>query len=115
MNINTKSVMNLPLEALQKIFIETLEAINKAQPGTQTRVFGPPRTSARIQARYQACESKFLKTASGDVTALDLLEGVHKDTFRYTDILVVAPRLVKDGIIEESRHGRKATWHLKTI
>ena len=113
MNINiTKSIMNLPLETLQTILIGTIDAINKAQPGPRVRVFGPPRTSARIQARYQACESKFLKMASGDVTALELLDGVHPDIFRYTDILVVAPRLRADGIIQESRKGRKATWHL---
>jgi len=36
------------------------------------------------------------------------------DRFLYTDILLVARTLLEAGTIQESRKGRKATWHLTT-
>ena len=49
----------------------------------------------------------------GGVTAKALLEAGN-GTFVYTDILLVARNLMESGTIQESRHGRKATWNLTT-
>ena len=114
MNINTKSVMNLPLEALQKIFIETLEAINKAQPGPRTLVLGPPGTTPKVQARLEACAPKFLEMAANGVTSKALTKNVDPDTFRYTDVILVAKHLIEAGLIEKPPEGRNPTWHLVT-
>jgi hypothetical protein len=51
-----------------------------------------------------------VQMASSGVTAKDLLTAGNGQ-FVYTDILLVARNLIAEGVITESRHGRKATWH----
>jgi hypothetical protein len=47
------------------------------------------------------------------VNAKELLSA-GKDSYVYTDILLVARNLTEAGLIQESRKGRKATWNLTT-
>ena len=50
-----------------------------------------------------------VQMASSGVTAKELLEA-GGGQFVYTDILLVARNLIAEGVITESRKGRKATW-----
>jgi len=71
---------------------------------------------ARQGAGKEACKEAILALAGveGGVNAKDLL-AVAGDRFVYTDILLVARELIEAGLIQESRKGRKATWHLTTV
>jgi hypothetical protein len=63
----------------------------------------------------EACREALLALSGvdGGVNAKDLLV-IAGDRFLYTDILLVARTLLEAGTIQESRKGRKATWHLTT-
>jgi hypothetical protein len=76
---------------------------------------GPRGPTAKVAPRLEACRSKFLEMAGGPsgVTAKALLEASNGE-FIYTDILLVARNLMEAGVIQDSRHGRKATWNLTT-
>ena len=79
------------------------------------KVGGPRGPTAKVQPRLEACREALLAlaTVEGGVNAKDLL-AVAGDRFLYTDILLVARTLLEGGLIQESRKGRKATWHLTT-
>ena len=79
------------------------------------KVSGPRGPTAKVIPRQGACREAILALAGveGGVNAKDLL-AVAGDRFVYTDILLVARNLLETGLIQESRKGRKATWHLTT-
>ena len=79
------------------------------------KVVGPRGPTAKVQPRLEACREALLALsgAPGGVNAKDLLAQAG-DRFLYTDILLVARTLLEAGTIQESRKGRKATWHLTT-
>ena len=80
------------------------------------KVGGPRGPTAKVQPRLEACREALLAlaTVEGGVNAKDLLV-IAGDRFLYTDILLVARTLLEAGTIQESRKGRKATWHLTTV
>ena len=80
------------------------------------KVGGPRGPTAKVQPRLEACREALLAKAGmdGGVNAKDLLEDAG-DRFLYTDILLVARSLIEAGLIQDSRKGRKATWHLTTV
>ena len=80
------------------------------------KVGGPRGPTAKVQPRLEACREALLALAGveGGVNAKDLLV-IAGDRFLYTDILLVARTLIEAGTIQESRKGRKATWHLTTV
>ena len=82
----------------------------------EAKVGGPRGPTAKVQPRLEACREALLALAGveGGVNAKDLL-AVAGDRFLYTDILLVARTLLEAGTIQESRKGRKATWHLTTV
>jgi hypothetical protein len=85
------------------------------QPPATKASTGPRGPTAKVAPRLEACRAKFLEMAGGEggVTAKALLEASN-GTFIYTDILLVAKELLASGAIQDSRHGRKATWNLTT-
>ena len=80
------------------------------------KVVGPRGPTAKVQPRLEACREALLALSGveGGVNAKDLLAQAG-DRFLYTDILLVARILLEAGTIQESRKGRKATWHLTTV
>ena len=78
-----------------------------------TKVSGPRGPTAKVQPRLELCKAKFLEMAAKGATAKDLLEASGGE-YLYTDILLVARSLIEAGLIQDSRKGRKATWHLTT-
>ena len=84
-------------------------------PANEAKVVGPRGPTAKVIPRQGACREALLTLAAaeGGVNAKDLL-GVAGDRFVYTDILLIARELLEAGLIQESRKGRKATWHLTT-
>ena len=84
-------------------------------PANEAKVVGPRGPTAKVIPRQGACREAILNlaTVEGGVNAKDLL-GVAEGRFVYTDILLVARELLEAGLIQESRKGRKATWHLTT-
>jgi len=79
------------------------------------KISGPRGPTAKVQPRLEACREALLALSGvdGGVNAKDLLV-IAGDRFLYTDILLVARILLEAGTIQESRKGRKATWHLTT-
>ena len=79
------------------------------------KISGPRGPTAKVQPRLEACREALLALSGGEggVNAKDLLV-IAGDRFLYTDILLVARTLLEAGTIQESRKGRKATWHLTT-
>jgi len=79
------------------------------------KISGPRGPTAKVQPRLEACREALLALSGveGGVNAKDLLV-IAGDRFLYTDILLVARTLLEAGTIQESRKGRKATWHLTT-
>ena len=82
----------------------------------EAKVSGPRGPTAKVIPRQGACREALLALAGaeGGVNAKDLLV-IAGDRFVYTDILLVARELTEAGLIQESRKGRKATWHLTTV
>jgi len=80
------------------------------------KISGPRGPTAKVQPRLEACREALLALSGvdGGVNAKDLLV-IAGDRFLYTDILLVARTLLEAGTIQESRKGRKATWHLTTV
>ena len=117
MDITTTTIPTMSLEALQATLLGLLEGNLKVKDGTvvahEKVPTGPRGPTAKVQPRLEACRSDFLRMAANGATAKDLL-GQAGDRFVYTDILLVARNLMAEGLICESRHGRKATWHLTT-
>jgi hypothetical protein len=71
---------------------------------------GPRGPTAKVLPRQAACRETILSLIEGGpVTAVDLLK-VAEDRFVYTDILLVARNLISEGLITETRKGRKASW-----
>lgn len=81
------------------------------EPVKVPRSTGPRGPTNKVLPRLEACRSTLLEMAPNGVNAKQLL-AVAGDSFVYTDILLVARRLMEEGLIEESRKGRKATWTL---
>jgi hypothetical protein len=81
---------------------------------TSAKASGPRGPTAKVQPRLELCKAKFLEMATTGATAKDLLEA-GGGAFLYTDILLVARNLTEAGLIQDSRKGRKATWHLTTV
>ena len=101
---------------LRSTLIDLLEGKTKVRDGAivpNEKVSGPRGPTAKVAPRLEACRSMFLEMSKNGATAKDLLEASN-GTFIYTDILLVARNLMAEGLIVESRHGRKATWNLTT-
>ena len=110
--INAESVLSMPLEALQATLLSVLAGDLKAKDGvlvSPEKATGPRGPTAKVQPRLEACQALMVQMASSGVTAKALLEA-GGGQFVYTDILLVARNLIEAGVIQESRHGRKATW-----
>ena len=117
--VNAETVLSLPLEALQAALTGLLSGDLKVKDGAivayEKAPTGPRGPTAKVAPRLEACQALMVQMAgeAGGVTAKALLEA-GSGTFLYTDILLVARNLIEAGTIQESRHGRKATWNLTT-
>jgi len=117
--INIETVTSLSLEALQAALTGLLSGDLKVKDGAivayEKAPTGPRGPTAKVAPRLEACQALMVQMAgeAGGVTAKALLEA-GSGTFLYTDILLVARNLIEAGTIQESRHGRKATWNLTT-
>jgi hypothetical protein len=115
--IDINTVPSMSLEALQATLLSVLSGDLKAKDGvlvpTEKAPTGPRGPTAKVLPRQEACRSLLLQMATSGVTAKALLEASN-GAFVYTDILLVARNLMEAGLIQESRHGRKATWNLTT-
>ena len=114
--LNVETLLALPIEGLQAVILQVLDGSLKAKEGIlvpSEKVGGPRGPTAKVAPRLEACRSAFIEMAgrSEGVTAKDLL-GVAGDRFVYTDVLLVARNLTSEGLISETRKGRKATWHI---
>ena len=110
--MDTTTLLSLPLEALQATLLSVLSGELKVKDGAlvASEKTGPRGPTAKVQPRLEACQALMVQLASSGVTAKALLEA-GGGQFVYTDILLVARNLIEAGVITESRHGRKATWH----
>jgi hypothetical protein len=117
--LNAETLLALPLEALQATLLSVLTGDLKAKDGSLVPVekaaTGPRGPTAKVAPRLEACQALLVQMAGqdGGVTAKALLEA-GGGAFLYTDILLVARNLLAEGTIQESRHGRKATWNSTT-
>ena len=109
--MDTAAVMTLPLEALQATLLSVLSGDLKVKDGAlvPSEKPGPRGPTAKVAPRLEVCKALMVQMASSGVTAKELLEA-GKGQFVYTDILLVARNLIAEGVITESRKGRKATW-----
>jgi hypothetical protein len=110
--MDTTTLLSLPLEALQATLLSVLSGELKVKDGAlvPSEKPGPRGPTAKVLPRLELCKALMVQMASSGVTAKALLEAGNGQ-FVYTDILLVARNLVEAGVITESRHGRKATWH----
>ena len=109
-------IESMDLVQLQVVLRELLDGKTKVKDGAivpNEKVTGPRGPTAKVAPRLEACRSMFLQLAVSGVNAKDLLEQSGGE-FIYTDILLVARNLLAEGLITESRHGRKATWNITT-
>jgi len=117
--MDATTLLSLPLEALQATILSVLSGELKAKDGvlvtTEKAPTGPRGPTAKVAPRLEACKATFLELAGRPegVNAKELLSA-GKDSYVYTDILLVARNLTEAGLIQESRKGRKATWNLTT-
>ena len=109
--INAESVLSMPLEALQATLLSVLSGELKVKDGVLVAPLptGPRGPTAKVAPRLEFCRALMVQMASSGVTAKALLEA-GGGQFVYTDILLVARNLIAEGVITETRHGRKATW-----
>ena len=109
--MDTAAVLSLPLEALQATLLSVLSGDLKVKDGAlvPSEKPGPRGPTAKVAPRLEVCKALMVQMASSGVTAKELLEA-GKGQFVYTDILLVARNLIAEGVIAESRKGRKATW-----
>jgi hypothetical protein len=71
---------------------------------------GPRGPTAKTLPRQAACRETIMALIeAGPVTAVDLLK-VAEDRYVYSDILLVARNMITEGVIVETRKGRKASW-----
>ena len=110
--MDTAAVLSLPLEALQATLLSVLSGDLKVKDGAlvPSEKPGPRGPTAKVAPRLEVCKALMVQMASSGVTANALLEA-GGGQFVYTDILLVARNLIAEGVITESRKGRKATWH----
>jgi hypothetical protein len=116
-NMDTTTLLSLPLEVLQEVVVKVLSGELKVKDGVLVAPLpaGPRGPTAKVAPRLEACNASFLSLAGRPegVTAKELLESSNGQ-FLYTDILLVARNLMEAGTIQEVRKGRKATWNLTT-
>ena len=110
--MDTTAILSLPLEALQATLLSVLSGELKVKDGAlvPSEKPGPRGPTAKVAPRLELCKALMVQMASSGVTAKELLEA-GGGQFVYTDILLVARNLTESGTIQESRKGRKATWH----
>ena len=110
--MDSAAVLSLPLEALQATLLSVLSGELKVKDGAlvPSEKPGPRGPTAKVAPRLELCKALMVQMASSGVTAKDLL-AAGNGQFVYTDILLVARNLIAEGVITESRKGRKATWH----
>ena len=110
--MDTTTLLSLPLEALQATLLSVLSGELKVKDGAlvaSEKSTGPRGPTAKVAPRLELCKALMVQMASSGVTAKELLEA-GGGQFVYTDILLVARNLIAEGVIQESRKGRKATW-----
>ena len=109
--INVESVNGMDIETLKATLLGVLSGDLKVKDGVlvEPTTGGPRGPTAKVQPRLEACRTLMVQMASSGVTAKALLEA-GGGAFVYTDILLTARNLIDEGIIQESRKGRKATW-----
>ena len=94
-----------------KVTVQDGGLVLAPEPEVQAKVpAGPRGPTAKVLPRLEVCKALMVQMASSGVTAKALLEA-GGGQFVYTDILLVARNLIEAGVITETRHGRKATWH----
>jgi hypothetical protein len=110
--MNSETILSMSLSECQAALLSVLSGDLKVKDGALVAPLpgGPRGPTAKVLPRIEACRALMIQMASSGVTAKALLEA-GGDAFVYTDILLVARNLIEEGIITESRHGRKATWH----
>jgi len=110
--INVETVNAMDIETLKATLISVLAGDLRVKDGVLVEpvAAGPRGPTAKVAPRLEACQALMVQMASSGVTAKALLEAGN-GAFVYTDILLVARNLIEAGVITESRHGRKATWH----
>jgi hypothetical protein len=99
-----------------KVAVQEGGIILAPEPVKEAKVSGPRGPTAKVAPRLEACRADLLRMAGGEagVNAKDLLAQAG-DRFVYTDILLVAKELLAEGLIQESRKGRKATWIIASV
>ena len=110
------SATNLALALVElggKVAVHEGGLVIAPEPVVAPRSTGPRGPTAKVAPRLEACKAMFLEMAGRPegVNAKELLKA-GGEAFVYTDILLVARTLTAQGLIGESRKGRKATWTL---
>ena len=115
MDITIETINCMNLDEAKAALANILSGNLKVQNGALVPKVapGPRGPTAKVQPRLEACKEAFLSMDNSGVTAKQLLDRSNGQ-FLYTDILLIARTLLESGTIQESRHGRKATWHLTT-
>jgi hypothetical protein len=110
--MDATTITTMSLEALQATLLSVLTGELKVKDGAlvPSEKSGPRGPTAKVLPRLEVCKALMVQMASSGVTAKALLEA-GGGQFVYTDILLVARNLIEAGVITETRHGRKATWH----
>jgi len=113
--LNAETIRCMKLEDQAGLLFQVLSGDLKVQNGAliPKTTSGPRGPTAKVQPRLEACKEAFLSMPANGTTAKELLDRSNGQ-FLYTDILLIARTLLESGTIQESRHGRKATWHLTT-
>lgn len=109
--MDATTITTMSLESLQATLLSVLSGELKVKDGAlvPSEKPGPRGPTAKVAPRLEVCKALMVQMASSGVTAKALLEA-GGGQFVYTDILLVARNLIAEGVITETRHGRKATW-----
>jgi len=113
--MNSELVNSMSVDDLKATLLSVLSGDLRVKDGAlvPSEKPGPRGPTAKVQPRLEACKALMVQMAEGGVTAKALLEA-GGGQFVYTDVLLVARNLVAEGVIVETRKGRKATWNLTT-
>jgi len=111
MNINTTVIDSMDIDTLKATLIGALKSdINATLLGVLNGKKLYPTRGERVNAAGAACMPILRKMAKGGVNCREVFNA-GGGAFNHDDVYLAAKKLLEDGVITESRQGRK-TWHL---
>lgn len=121
MNINTTVIDSMDIDTLKATLIGVLKGNHAAAllgvlngkakdetPAVSKKLY--PTRGERVNAAGAACMPILRKMAKGGVNCREVFNA-GGGAFNHDDVYLAAKKLLEDGVITESRQGRK-TWHL---